>query len=153
MRMSFGNTTAVLLVGSLLIPAASGQQAARYGTFSFVNVSAVSQPTIVSIDTAKLRPEGFKPGESTGKIGILAGQHQIEAIATGAQSAKETITVQEHASVTLIAYSIPHVDPATRQSTEALRLIVLPNPPKSAGKHFQLVYVSKRSEGEFIVNG
>ena len=143
-----------LLISALACAAiATAQKPPPQGTFRFVNVSEVKEPTTLTIDGAKLRPDGFKPSEATGTIGILAGPHQLEATAPGATPGRESVTIEEHASVTAIAYSVPVVDPRTKQSVPALRLFALRTPPRSTRKQFQVVYASHRPQADLVING
>jgi len=104
------------------------------------------------IDGAKLRPDGFGPGEKTGMIGILAGPHRINASNPAAKPAQANFSVQQNTSLTLIAYTKTVPDPQGRPA-EAVQIFSRPNPPRKSGKQYQVIYASNRPSTEVVVNG
>ncbi len=131
----------------------TAQQAPPQGSFRFANAAAVPGSVLLTIDTAKLRPEGFGPGETTGMIGILAGAHQVSASTDKAKPAQSSLAVQPNTGTTVIAYSKLGADPHTKQPLQELQLFALPDPARAKGKHFRMIYASARASAEVTLNG
>jgi hypothetical protein len=130
-----------------------GQAPPAQGRFRFINATSSADGVLVSIDSAKLRPEAFASGESTGAIGILAGTHRISVSAPNARAAETVITVQQYSSVNVIAYDTTVQDPQTGKPIRTLQVLAHPGAPRASGKHFQLLYASSRPTTQLVVNG
>ena len=155
-RSCHSNLWAILATfGGLWLTASStnGQEAPPQGAFRFVNASAIAGKTLVTIDNAKLRPDGFGPGENTGIIGILAGTHRFSIDHPTAGKAETNVIVQPNTFTTVVAYAKPAVDPTTKKSTEVVQLLARPDPPRGKGKQFQVLSVSSRPTLTVTING
>jgi hypothetical protein len=130
-----------------------GQGAPQPGHFRFVNAAGLSGKISLTIDTLKLKPEGFASGDTTGSIGILPGSKKITATSTEAGTATATLTVQPNDSNTIIAYCKVTRDPVTNAPKKSLQLLQRANPPTSNGRHFQLMYVSSQPTVDVVING
>ena len=140
-------------LAGLLVTTARSQQAPPQGAFRFANACAITGKTLVTIDNAKLRPDGFGPGDSTGMIGILAGAHRFAATHPSAGKGDLSVTVQPNSFMTVVAYPKPTVDPLTKKTVQTLALFARADPPREKGKHFQILCVSARPSIDVSVNG
>lgn len=123
------------------------------GVFRFANAAALEARVFLTVDNAKLRPDGFGPGDTTGAIGILAGAHRLTAAVEKGKPAETPFNVQPGSSTTIIAFSKPVVDPQTKQTVQQLQLVALPDPPRGKGKSFRVVYASAKPGLEIMLNG
>ena len=140
------------LTGLLAITAGS-QEPPPQGAFRFANACAIAGRTLVTVDNAKLRPDGFGPGENTGMIGILAGAHRFEATHPTAGKGNLSVTVQPNSFTTVVVYPKPTVDPLSKKTVQTLQLFARADPPREKGKHFQILCVSNRPSVDISVNG
>src|SRR5436190_17659220 len=142
--LCLSKTAKVIAILVCLDGIALGQGAAQPGQFRFVNAAGLSGKISLTIDTLKLKPEGFAPGDTTGMIGILPGSKHITVASTEAGTATATVTVQPNDSNTIIAYCKITRDPVTNAPKKSLQLLQRANPPTNNGRHFQLMYVSSQ---------
>jgi hypothetical protein len=129
------------------------QQPPAQGAFKFANASAIPDRVLLVIDAKKLRPDGFGPGDKTGAIGILAGQHRLTASSANAKTAETTVTIQANAGATIIAFTKPVVDSVTRKIVQELQLVFQTDPPREKGKHFYVIYASPHPAANLVLNG
>jgi hypothetical protein len=132
---------------------ALGQGAVQPGQFRFVNAAGLSGKLSLTIDTLKLKPEGFATGDTTGLIGILPGPKHVIVANTEAGTATATVMVQPNDSNTIIAYCKITRDPGTNAPKKSLQLLQRANPSTSSGRHFQLMYVSSQPSVDVVING
>jgi hypothetical protein len=132
---------------------ALGQGSVQPGHFRFVNAAGLSGKISLTIDTLKLKPEGFAAGDTTGSIGILPGSKHVSVASAEAGTATATLTVQPNDSNTIIAYCQITHDPVTKALKKSLQLLQRANPPLSNGRHFQLMYVSTQPSVDVVING
>jgi hypothetical protein len=105
------------------------------------------------IDSTKLRPNGFAPGENTGGIGVLAGTHRLTASIPDVKPAEITLTFQANTATTIIAFTKSVLDPITRKPVEQLQFFSQSDPPREKGKHFYIVYASAHPAVDLLING
>jgi hypothetical protein len=141
------------LAALLLATSARSQQPPPQGALRFANACAIPGRTLVTVDNAKLRPDGFGPGENTGMIGILAGTHRFAATHPSAGKGDLSVTVQPNSFTTVVAYPKPAIDPLTKKTVQTLALFARADPPREKGKHFQILCVSTRPSINISVNG
>lgn len=139
---------ALALAGSTAIA-----QQIQQGALRFVNASALTGKAVLTIDAAKLRPDGFGPGENTGMIGILAGAHRFNITHPTAGKADTNVLVQPNTFMTVIAFSKPALDPQTKKTIEIIQLFARADPPREKGKHFQVISVSSHPSVDLTING
>jgi hypothetical protein len=133
--------------------AAFGQNKLQPAHFRFVNAAGLAGKVALTIDTLKLKPEGFIPGDTTGAVGILPGSHKVTIASAEAGKATATVALLPNTPVTMIAYCKATVDPRTNTLKRTLHLLQRVNPPPDAGRHFQLLYVSSQPFVDVVMNG
>lgn len=143
--------TALLLLD--LVLNTQGKESPPQAVFRFANASSYPDKVFFTIDTTKLRPDGYGPGESASTVGILAGTHRLSLVAAGAKPAETSLTLQANTATTILAYTKLVLDPLTRLPIAQLQLFSYPDPPPEKGKHFYLIYASSRPAVELLVNG
>ena len=144
---------AALVVSGFAVISAPAQPAPPQGALRFANASAEPDKIMVMIDTAKLRPDGFGPGDTTGAIGILAGAHKLTASAAGGKPTEASVTIQPNTATTIVAYSKAVIDPLTRKPVNQLQLFTETDPPREKGKQFRMLFVSARPAADVTING
>ena len=144
---------AALVVSGFTVISAPAQPAPPQGALRFANASAEPDKIMVMIDTAKLRPDGFGPGDTTGAIGILAGAHKLTASAAGGKPTEASVTIQPNTATTIVAYSKAVIDPLTRKPVNQLQLFTETDPPREKGKQFRMLFVSARPAADVTING
>lgn len=123
------------------------------GNFRFADAAGLTGKISLMVDTSRLKPAGFAPGDTTGAIGILPGSHRFTVASTEAGSASAMIPLRANTSTTVIAYCGLGVDPQTHQQKKILQLLQRANPPPNGGRHFQLIYVSGQPSVTVNLNG
>lgn len=137
---------------TLILPG-RGQQPPPQGAFRFANACSIPGKTLVTIDTGKLRPDGFGPGENTGMIGILSGAHHFTVVHPTAGKGEANFMVQPDSFTTVVAFPKPAIDPTTKKTVQTLQVLARPDPPREKGKHFQILSVSNRPTVDLSING
>jgi hypothetical protein len=149
---NFATAAVVFSIFSFCFVTRGGGQAAGQGNVRFVNAAGIPEKVFLTIDTTKLRPEGFSAGDTTGAFGILAGPHQFSVSNPAHGVAQAAVSVQPNSSTTVIAYCKTVIDSRTRQPTQILQLLPRQNPPRAHGKQFQLLYLSSRPTINLTIN-
>ncbi len=153
MKPSYPSKALALVLALLGWPGvAAVHSATPPGHIRFVNAAGLAGKVSLTIDTLKLKPEGFAAGDTTGSIGILSGSHQFTVASAEAGTATATVTIQPNGSVTMIAYCKATVDPITKTPKKTIQLIQRANPPPDRGRHFQVLYLSNQPATEVILN-
>ena len=142
-------TIGLIVIGGTVF----GKGDPEVGNFRFADAAGLTGKISLMVDTSKLKPAGFAPGDTTGAIGIQPGSHRFTVASTEAGSASAMIPLRANTSTTVIAYCGLGIDPQTHQPKKVLQLLQRANPPPNGGRHFQLLYVSSQPGVDINLNG
>jgi hypothetical protein len=79
---------------------------AAFGFIRVVNaVTAGTGEVRVLIDGAEIRPQGYKPGDVTGGIGLPAGKHKLSIRRDGVRQGNTSISLEVDQTVTFVAFA------------------------------------------------
>jgi hypothetical protein len=125
-------------------------QGQKVGFFVFVNAVGLATDTMLAMDGKTLR--GFKSGEATGEMGVLAGPHTLTASNTDCKPSTFVLQVDPTASPIVIAYEVEARDPNGKIVRE-LRFSARGNAPPATGKTYSAIYAGKASSVYVSFNG
>jgi hypothetical protein len=131
-----------------ICPAAAQQEV---GFFSIVNAVGLPTNTMVSVDNRVMRKDGFKPGQTTGGLGLPAGSHTISVTNADCKPATLALPLNPASSPILIIYSVES-GIQNGKPVRQLKLLVHANRSESA-KGFSAIYVSQKASVSAAFNG
>ena len=125
-------------------------QGGKVGFFLFVNAVGLASDTVLAMDGKTVR--GFKPGEATGGLGVLAGPHTLTASNSDCKPVTLVLQVDPAASPIVIVYAVEARAPGGKIARE-LRFSARGNQPPSTTKAYSAIYVGKAAEVAVSFNG
>jgi hypothetical protein len=117
------------------------------GFIRIVNaVSAGAGEVHVLIDGADIRPQGYQPGDVTGGIALLAGNHKLSIRREGVRQGSTTVALDADQTVTFVAFaeSIPATE--SEPAHVAVRMLRLKQTDSEGDRTATFVAVSARPE-------
>ena len=143
--------SSVALLGLMLgFSPSAPAQGGKVGFFLFVNAVGLASDTVLAMDGKTLR--GFKIGEATGGLGVLAGPHTLTASNSDCKPVTLALQVDPTASPIVIVYAVEVRAPGGKIAHE-LRFFARGNQRSATTKVYSAIYAGKNPGVSVSFNG